>query len=126
MSAQLFSWSVRHRANDYSSTINHATRGGAIAEYLRDVRDCWPDVKFTDLRARKLGPAHTSSRLSRVAQYRGMPWVRAGMRVTVCGDMHGAIVDGNDSANFDVLLDGGCIVNCHPNDLKFDNARAAA
>lgn len=118
--AEVFAWVVWHRLDNHQTTVNHRTRGGAIAEYMRDFSDCMPDVKFTDMRARKLGPASTSARLQRVAECRGMPWVRAGMRVTVCGDMAGVIVDGNESANFDVLLDDGVRVNCHPCDLRFD------
>lgn len=124
MAEAVYAWAVKHKANEHHSVVHARTRGGAVAEYLRDVRDCWPDVQFTDLRAKKIGAPITSDRLKRVAKYRGMPWVRAGMRVTVCGDMAGVVVDGNESANFEVLLDGGHTVNCHPHDLKFQEAPA--
>lgn len=122
---QLFAWAVRHRLYDDAGTVNHTSRGGAVAEYMRDMRDIWPDVKFTDFRVRKLGPAVTSDRLRRVAKYRGTPWAVAGARVLVIGERGGYIVDGNSSANFDVLLDDGCIVNCHPLDVRPEAAGPA-
>jgi hypothetical protein len=119
MSVQAFN--VWAGSTNYGTVVNALTAGQAKAEYLRDVRDCWPDVKFTDIRARKLGPAQTSEAFLRTARYRGMPYLRCGDHVTVDG-RHGFIVGHNDSANFDVLFDEGdwkgCVLNCHPHDIR--------
>lgn len=102
--------------------INARTRGRAKYQYHRDVTDAWPDVPFTAIRARKIGEAHTSPDFIRNAQYRGLPAVRCGQRVTV-GNARGLIVGHNSSANFDVLFDddspryAGETLNCHPNEV---------
>lgn len=112
------------RCGKYSRIVNSQTRGRAIAEYMGDVRDCWPDVKFTEFRARKLGPAHTSAAFDRTADYRGWHGVKCGQRVRLKdGGELGTIVGHNDSANFDVLFDQGTrycgrVANCHPADLE--------
>ena len=114
----LHAWAVRRVGDDHESIVNHTSRGRAIADSLHDWQDAWPDTKFTDMRARKVGAPITTARLRRVAEYRGTPWAHAGARVELADGRCGFIVDGNDSANFDVLLDGGCTVNCHPCDIK--------
>lgn len=116
-------WAV---GSEHRSTINARTSGAARYDYLLDVLDCWPDVKYTDLRARKIGPARTSEAFLRTARYRGMPDLRCGDPVTVNGRA-GVVVGHNDSANFDVLFDAGTdwagsVLNVHPSEL----VRAAA
>lgn len=112
------------RCGEFSRIVNAHNRGKAIAEYMSDVRDCWPDVKFTDFRARKLGAAHTSAAFERAAAYRGWHGVKCGQRVRLKdGGELGTIVGHNDSANFDVVFDEGTdlhgrVCNCHPNDLE--------
>lgn len=127
MSAAVFAFEVRcPRLGGGGSVINHRTRGGAAAEYLRDLRDAWPDARFTDLRVRKLGPPETSAAFLRVAARRGMPGVRCGDRVLYRDDARripGCIVGHNDSDNFDVLFDvdtpfRGAVGNVHPLDLE--------
>lgn len=106
---------------DGESIRNATSRGQAKVEYWRDVTDAWPDVPFTAVRARKIGPAHTSEQFKRNAAYRGMPDVRCGQRVRV-GDAEGSIVGHNGSANFDVLFDpdsryGAIVLNVHPGEV---------
>jgi hypothetical protein len=118
----IFAFAVRHRLADYGTIINAASRGAALYEYLLHVRDCWPDVKYTDLRARKIGPSHTSEQFKLNAAYRGMPDLRCGQRVLVNG-CEGVVVGHNGSANFDVLFDPeskfkGARLNVHPSDCK--------
>lgn len=121
----VFAFECRHAKDDCprrGTIYNATTRGKAINQFYHDVIDCWPDVKFTDLRARKIGPAHTSEQFIRNAIYRGMPDVRCGQRVKV-GDVFGYIVGHNSSANFDVLFDeggryGGLTLNVHPADVE--------
>lgn len=113
-------------------TMNHRSAGKAKAAYLRDVRDCWPDVEFIDLYARKVGEPRTSDAFTRNAEYRGMPGLRCGQRVEVNTPGQdrpatGAIVGHNGSANFDVLFDddsprfAGMVLNVHPGDIKLIN-----
>jgi hypothetical protein len=103
------------------SIINSTTAGKAKREYHRDVSDPWPDVRFIDIRVRKIGAAHTSEGFVRNAKYRGMPDVKCGQRVSVNGS-EGWIVGHNSSANFDVLFDtgrlSGCTCNVHPSEIK--------
>lgn len=128
MSETVFAFAVRCPAffADFERIVNARNRGAAIYEYMLDVRDCWPDVKFTDFRARKLGPAQTSEAFRRTATYRGMPNVRCGQRVMVDGAA-GVIVGHNDSANFDVLFDDdsyfkGARLNVHPSEITLQES----
>ena len=110
------------KSPDHRTVINHRTSGAARYDFLQDVRDCWPDAKYTDMRARKIGPPHTSAAFIRTARYRGMPDLRCGDSVTVNGEQ-GFVVGSNDSANFNVLFDQssnwrGCILNVHPSELR--------
>lgn len=122
--AEVFAFEVRHRhaPAGMARIINARSRGQAVAEYLSDIRDCWPDVQYTDLRAHKLGAPYTSDAFKRNAAYRGMPDVRCGQRVRACGAL-GVIVGHNDCANFDVLFDDdtrfkGLTLNVHPSDIE--------
>ena len=102
------------------TTINALSRGEAKVRYWRDVSESWENVKYTDVRARKVGPAHTSERFLHNARYRGMPDVRCGDEVTV-GKHQGVIVGHNSSANFDVLFTTGPwtsnTLNVHPSEV---------
>lgn len=118
----IFAFECRIAGHEGASIFNAWTRAQAKSEFLRNIGDCLPDVRFTDLRARKLGGPVTSETFRRTAAYRGMPHVRCGQRVRV-GDSSGAIVGVNESANFDVLFDGpgpryGRVLNVHPGDVE--------
>lgn len=108
-------------------TVNHRSAGAAKYAYMMDVRDCWPDVKITDMHARKVGGPVTTAAFKRTAAYRGMPDLECGQAVTVNG-RPGVIVGHNDSANFDVLFGpgsqwNGAICNVHPSELRFPAAQ---
>lgn len=102
--------------------INHRTRGKAKAAYYSELQDCWPDIPFTALRARKIGQPQSSAQFIRNAEYRRLPEMRCGQRVTV-GKARGVIVGHNSSANFDVLFDDdsprypGEVLNVHPSEI---------
>jgi hypothetical protein len=108
----------------WGKVINAHSAGKAKADYWRQVTDPWPDVPYTAIRCRKLGPPVTSESFARTATYRGLAHVRCGDRV-VCGAARGVIVGNNSSANFDVLFDidspefPGLRLNCHPGELTF-------
>lgn len=121
-SKEVFSFACRTSwAPEWGETIyNRASAGQAKVDHFRHVRDAWPDTKFTDIRARKIGAPHSSERFIANARYRGMPDVRCGQRVKV-GDSLGVIVGHNSSANFDVLFDSGryagMTLNVHPSEV---------
>lgn len=132
MASNLFSFacSVRGREkedlysrNEKESIYNARTRGQAKMAFIRDLDGCIADLKYTDVRARKLGKPHSSMAFVRNATYRGMPEARCGDRVKV-GTSEGVIVGHNASANFDVLFDEndpqypGLILNVHPGSLE--------
>ncbi len=100
---------------NWQTQITARTLGKAKSEYLSRVRDAWPDVKYTDVRARSLGACVTTDEFLLTARYRGVPFARIGMKVDVDG-RRGRIVGANSSANFDVVFDGSDVpINCHPN-----------
>lgn len=103
----------------YSSrngTIIHARSPGQAK--VRFWRQLDSDFRYTAIRVRCLGEPVTTDHIRRNADYRGVPFVTAGMRVIV-GDVPGVIVGVNSSANWDVLFDEGSLysgltLNCHP------------
>jgi len=103
------------------TTIYHITAGKAKYEFWMSMSDCYPDIKYTDIRVCR-GSDHPSKRVFdeflRTATYRCIPFARIGMLVEV-GGFKGEIAGKNTSANLDVLfLEGpykGQILNCHPN-----------
>lgn len=109
-------FAVRLRGSPHETIINSSSAGRAKSQYVRGCDLC--DVRFTDVRVRRCGGPVTTADLVRVAEYRGVPFVRAGMRVQV-GQHSGRIVAHNDSANFNVLFEDGPyageVLNCHPN-----------
>lgn len=115
---------------DVESIRNATSRGQAKVDYWRHVTDAWPDIPFTAVRARKIGPPHTSEQFKRNAAYRGMPEVECGRRVRV-GDAEGTIIGHNSSANFDVLFDadsryGANVLNVHPAEVTIIPEGASA
>lgn len=127
--SQVYSFEVGLRGEDRRSTVNSTTLGKAKAELLKDIQDCWPATKFTDVVGRKAGPPHTSAGFLRTAKYRGLPDLRCGHQVSVNG-RKGFVVGHNDSANFDVLFDEGdwkgCVLNCHPADFDRTTTKGGA
>jgi hypothetical protein len=106
--------------------VNHRTPGKAKSEYLREVRESWPDIGYTDLTVRKMRDnAFSSQEFIRVATYRGLPDARCGQRVKA-GESRGTIVGYNSSANFNILFDDddpkwpGLILNVHPHGIVFE------
>lgn len=120
---EIYAFEVTVKGMDWQRTINARTRGKAKSAYHLDLSDPWPNIPFTALRCRKIGPTYTSKAFVQNARYRGLPGARCGQRVKV-GDAYGSIVGHNASANFDVLFDeggkyGGLTLNCHPDSCEF-------
>lgn len=120
---EVFAFACSHKNHpEWRYTIYNAlTAGKARYQYFLDVREPWPDVKLIDLRARKIGPAHSSEGFIHNAIYRGMPDVRCGRRVRTNG-CDGVIVGHNSSANFNVLFEtgkyAGQTLNVHPSEIE--------
>jgi hypothetical protein len=116
---EVFAFDVWVKGTDWHQVVNERTPGRAKLLYYRSVVDAWPDVPYTAMRVRKLGLAQSTAKATRVADYRNRPDLKCGVRVKAEGGT-GRIVDGNDSANFDVLFDddsprhAGMRLNCHP------------
>lgn len=113
------SYACRLKFHDHETTFCATSPGKAKAMYFSDVSDCLPDLQFTDVRVRCLGGPVTTGAFRRTAEYRGVPFARIGMQVSVGGE-RGIIVGNNESANFNVLFDDasrykGETLNCHPN-----------
>jgi len=123
--ADVHAFACRLRSSEHETIVNNLSAGAAKYRFLLDVRDPWPDTKYTDIRVRKIGPAHTSEQFLRNAKYRGMPHIRCGDRVRV-GEEEGAIVGHNGSANFDVLFTSGKwagqTLNVHPSEVMLLDA----
>jgi hypothetical protein len=99
---------------DWATTIHAFTPSAARCEAWRGIREAWDGIKYTDMRSRFIGAPVTDDDFRRVAESRGVPFARVGMGVIVDGKP-GVLVGANDSANFDVMFEGGRVGNCHPN-----------
>ena len=102
-------------------TIFHETIGKAKYQFWTDIREPYPDIKYTDITGYRIKDASDDRihrEFARTATYRGVPFAKIGMTVEVDG-VKGEITGKNSAANFDILfLEGdfkGQILNCHPN-----------
>lgn len=97
--------------------INTTSAGKARYAYLLDLWDAGWDATFSDVVVRSLGKPAQTPRLDRIAKYRGRPELTAGRMVNAEGFI-GAIVDGDSSCNFEVLVTEGprrgSTIHCHP------------
>jgi hypothetical protein len=115
-SAALRAYACRLRGSEHETIYHDRSPGKAKRRFFVDLdMQC---IEYTDIRVRVAGEPQTTDGIRRTAEYRGVPFVRAGMRVQVDGDW-GVIVGHNDSANWDVLFDDdsrykGQVLNCHP------------
>lgn len=107
---------------DWARTVNATSASKARYSYWRDVSEPWPDIQYTDIRSRKVGPAHSDEMFMHVAELRGLPHVRCGDRVKV-GNSEGVIVGAGGGANFEVLFGSGDYAGrqyvCHPSTIEF-------
>lgn len=105
------------RGKEWEHTIHALSAGKAKYEYFRDLREAWPEIPFTAVTCHVAGPVTTPESFLATARYRGVPFARIGMKVTV-GEWNGLILGANASANFDVLFQDGPYagqkLNCHP------------
>lgn len=57
--------------------------------------------------------SNSQEAINRVCEYRGLPELKKGMKVTVNGKP-GKVWGGNQSANLNIKMDDGPVFNCHP------------
>lgn len=120
---EVFAFECSVTGTDWKTLINARTPGKAKYQHWLSVKECYPDIPITAMRARKLGKAENTEGFKRTAVYRGLPNVGCGDRVRV-GNATGVIVGSNGSANFDILFDddsptyAGMRLNVHPHDLQ--------
>ena len=102
-------WGVSH--------YNTLSASAAKVRHFHALRESFPEARFTDLRVRQAGPAHSSEEFIRCALRRGLPTLRCG-DVVVSGGARGLVVGHNSSANFDILFLEGpharLTLNVHP------------
>jgi hypothetical protein len=125
--AEVFGFEVTVVGTTWVRVVNACSAGKAKAEYWRDVRDSYPDMPYTAIRAKKIGAPLSTDAFKDMAARRGLPDVRCGDRVVVEGGDRGTIVGHNSSLNFDVLFDDdsrypGQTLNVHPASCRFDGA----
>ena len=118
---------------DFTKTVYATSIGKAKSRYYHEALDWFPNVEYTWIRARNdgLSPPVTTDDFRRMADYRGIPFARIGMRVSVGGEA-GTIVGHNSSSNLNVLFDAdsrysGEVLNCHPHSkvVYYDSDGAA-
>ena len=99
---------------DVRETINAQSSGAAKAHYWRRVVDAWPDIPYTAVHVRKLGPPQSDAAFLIGVGYRGIPQARCGDRVT-WKNGGGVIVGfGGGGAWLEVLTDEGWRGYVHP------------
>lgn len=108
-------------APEWGETVyNRATSGKAKYDHYVAVREHW-NVKYTDIRVRKIGRPESTEQFIHTAEGRGLPDLRCGHRVRV-GDSEGTVVGHGASANFEVLFDAGKYAGqtlfVHPCEMK--------
>jgi hypothetical protein len=121
----VYAFEVGVKGTDWTGIVNARTAGQAKSWYHRQVTEAWPSIPYTAITCRKVGAPESSEGFVRNAEYRGVPHVRCGQRVLVCGKARGVIVGHNGSANFDVLFDADSPLypnvrgNVHPAECQF-------
>lgn len=113
-----------------SRIIHHESAGKAKYQFFLDVIDVYPDLKYTQITACRVGvePDNMVHRdFIRTATMREVPFAKIGMLVEVDG-CKGQIAGNNSSANFNILfLEGqrkGQVLNCHPNSkMRYFNSK---
>ena len=100
-----------------SMTVNTTSLGKAKAQIFWLAREHFADVRFTNVRGRKIADcAVMTPKLEGVMRQRGRPDLGPGVEVVVNG-RKGVVVDGTDCANFAVLYEDGACYAVHPLDI---------
>lgn len=106
---------------EHHERVVHAhSRGQAKSQYLRDVRDAWPDLPYTAVRCRRVPSPTTTPMLQHVCRLRGVH-MRFGDRVHFGSSGRseiGTVVGSSEGANFELLLDDGSRIFVHPCDIQ--------
>lgn len=104
-SVTLRAYSCTVVGTDWERVVHAVTASKAKYLYWLDVKDAWPDVPITDMRARSLGLPRTTERFHHTATYR-KAWFRLGDKVRVNNSI-GFVADSDSSANFVVHFISG-------------------
>ena len=119
MTISCFQVSVKN--SDFRRDIFSHSRGAAKSEYLIDIQDCYPGIKYTDLRCRKIGDIFNTEGFLHTCERRGIK-LNIGQRVAV-GDNKGYVVGSDCSSNIRVLFDEDSnwpklTLSVHPQEIK--------
>lgn len=99
------------------TTINEFTLGRAKAHIYAHARGCYPNLRFTAMRGRKLGAPVDTEMLRGVQKCRGRPDLKAGTTVRLPDGREGVVVDGCSGACVVVLMPNGGRLSVHPSEL---------
>ena len=100
---------------EHSRIVNATSSGKAKTWYFGYLREPCPDLKYTQVRCRKVGLPITTDEIAQIAEYRGVGFVRAGMRVQEGLNRMGTIVGaGGGGAYLEVAFDDGGHGYVHP------------
>jgi len=111
---------------DVRESINASSAGDAKACYWRRVREAWPSIPYTAVRARKVGPPKSSAEFLLGVAYRGIPHARCGDRVTWKTGAGVIVGFGGGGAWLEVQFDGGGRGYVHPAEcLEFSEQQPA-
>lgn len=120
MSAGLSAYSCSVAGTGWDTVVHALSPGKAKALYLGNVKDAWADVKYTDLRVKRLGEPRDTDKFKHTANYRRVDF-HIGTFVQVC-ESRGFVADSNSSANFPVhITEGpwaGRIISAHPSEIR--------
>lgn len=75
-----------------ATVLNALSASKARYQHYLEVSDAWNEVQYLDFRCRKIGKPSTTKRIESLAKYVNLPFVRAGMNISMNGDS-GIIVD---------------------------------
>lgn len=101
------------------ATVFAFSRGAAKAEFYRAARECSNTrIRFTEVRAKSLNSPPPDPVLDRVAAYRGLPAIQAGVTRVRVGDNLATVIGANESANLRIIFDTGVRGSVHPGKIE--------
>lgn len=120
---QISAFEVNVKGKDWQTVVNSSSAGRAKSEYLLDVQDAWPSVKYTDITVRKIGGPVSSERFRKTCEHRGLK-INCGDEIFVDKN-RGYIVGSDPSANIRVLFDKdsgwpNLVLSVHPGEIKYN------
>lgn len=105
-------------------TLNAVSASKARYQYYIDVSDCWPDVRYIDVRSKFAGKPQSNEIFRHVCELRGVDW-HVGDKVEVLGRV-GWLADACSGANFEIHTAEGHVLYAHPSEIRVISATVPA